>query len=82
MPSTSSACFRRLAALFFLEPEGVRIIPLEVLDCDVDALVEYGLVDERHIGDRAEIAQGIQLLLFALSQNVIEIDADRLESLA
>ena len=52
--------------------EGTRLIPLEIFDYEVEALVEYGLVDESHRSDRAQIAEGLRLLLFALSQNEIE----------
>ncbi len=76
-PSPSAARARRYRKR---QHDGARVVPLDVCASDVDALVAYGLVDEHHTNDRAEIAQGIQLLLDALSQDAIGVDFDKLES--
>ncbi len=67
-PSPSAARARRYRER---QHDGALVVPLDVSASDVEALVAYGLVEERDTGNRAEIALGVQILLDALSQDAI-----------
>ena len=59
--------------------KGTQVIALEVSACDVASLIKYGLTEKGHVANRTEIAEGIQILLYALNHGAIEIDFSKLE---
>ena len=58
---------------------GVAVVPVEVNDEALIALDDYGFletVEAADMSDRGQIAEAIQLLLFALGERAIEVDYD------
>ena len=50
------------------------VISLEVDSDGLDALVEQGFLNEADIKSRVKVRKAVDLLLFALSDGVVEID--------
>lgn len=51
---------------------GLMIVPVEVDQDVIDALVEYAFLDETDRCKRAKVADAIDLFLFTLSQGALE----------
>ncbi len=56
---------------------GITIAPVQVAPEVAEALVATGLLTEADMGDRAKMGESIEVLLFALVDDAIEIDWDR-----
>ncbi len=57
--------------------EGIIIAPVQVAPEVVDALVTTGLLTEADTGNRAELGEAVEILLYALADDAVEIDWDR-----
>ncbi len=57
--------------------EGRHVARVEVGPEEIGALVEIGLLAAENVGDRAAIKEALECLLFALSEDAIEIDWGR-----
>ncbi len=54
--------------------EGRHVARVEVGPEDIEALVENCLLDPGDVADRAAITESIEVLLYVLRENAIEID--------
>ncbi len=54
--------------------EGVVIAPVQVAPEVVEALVTTGLITEAGTGNRAELGEAVEIFLFALANDAVEID--------
>ncbi len=59
--------------------EGRHVARVEVDREDVNSLIEYGLLDRDNSADRREVGEAIELLLLALFEGAVGIDAGWLE---
>ena len=57
--------------------EGRHVAHVEVGPEEIEALVENSLLAAGDVGDRAAIKEALECLLFALSEDAIEIDWGR-----
>ena len=61
--------------------KGIKLIPIEVEDSGVEALVEYALLDQSGVADRSQIAEAVEFLLFVLSEGGFEwVETPELEA--
>jgi len=58
---------------------GAVVISLEVDRFTLDALVDHGFLAEADPKSRAKVHEAVDLLLFALSDDAIEIDWEKYE---
>ena len=76
-PPTSAA--DRAALYRERRSEGIFVARVEVDREDVNSLIEYGLLDRDNSADRREVGEAIELLLLALFEGAVGIDAGWLE---
>ncbi len=73
-PSSSADRARRYRVR---RAEGRHVARVEVGPEEIEALVDNSLLDPGDVADRAAITESIEVLLYVLRENAIEIDWDR-----
>ena len=58
---------------------GDIVVPLEVENYKLDALVEHGFLEEGDLKNRAKVGEAVGVLLFFLADGAVELDHGKYE---